>query len=158
MTDHGIIFCASMVRAILAGQKSVTRRTSRRWLKVQAGDRLWVRETWCPSCLVLGTDTGECEYRATQRRQVAKWSPSIHMPRSVSRITLEATENARLERLGEMDDAEYRREGMECFAREQRVVMDLRTAFLTVWEALHGDWGPGDEVVRLAFRVTEVRA
>lgn len=44
--EHGILFSAPMVLALLDDRKHVTRRLSKQWLKVKAGDRLWVRETW----------------------------------------------------------------------------------------------------------------
>ncbi len=44
MTDRPILFSAPMVRAILAGQKTQTRRTGRFYGR--PGDHLWVRETW----------------------------------------------------------------------------------------------------------------
>lgn len=62
MKEHGILFSAPMVQALLNTEigswppepidpakpcKGVTRRLSKQWLKVKAGDRLWVRE----SCL-----------------------------------------------------------------------------------------------------------
>src|SRR5438477_7174905 len=63
MTDIPIIFSAPMVRALLAGDKTMTRRLAWRqvedklacgvidvpspWQRVQPGDHLWVRETWC---------------------------------------------------------------------------------------------------------------
>jgi hypothetical protein len=171
MREIPILYSGPMIRALIARQKSVTRRVSRRWLRVKAGDRLWVRETWAPSFLVLGTDTGECEYRATQRRGVAKWTPSIHMPRWASRITLEATEDARLVRIGDIDDADAVREGAVFWAHE-RVAdgwaglcadamregrMPNRDTFVWLWESIHGGWQQDLEVVRIAFKVVEVR-
>jgi len=43
--EHPVIFSAPMVLAILDGRKTVTRRLSKQWLNVKAGDHLWVRET-----------------------------------------------------------------------------------------------------------------
>lgn len=41
-----ILFRDELVRTILAGKKTVTRRIGTSWAKAKAGDRLWVRETW----------------------------------------------------------------------------------------------------------------
>src|SRR4051794_21954045 len=50
MADHVILFSATMVKALLARRKTVTRRISKRWLRVKAGDTLTVKESawmWC---------------------------------------------------------------------------------------------------------------
>ena len=159
MKERGIIFNSEMVRAILDGRKTQTRRVMKvqpvlngNWWEVygaawgkdsksvpavpchslanncpygQIGDRLWVRETFC---IVHDDQFGEenwIDYRATPKYSDKKpagwdaepndpealnWTPSIHMPRWASRITLEIT-NARVERLKNISDEDYRAEG-----------------------------------------------
>ena len=72
------------------------------------GDYLWVRETWAPK----GT-TGKLYYRADGELgsiNVERWKPSIHMPRRLSRITLEIT-GVRVERLQDISEEDADREG-----------------------------------------------
>jgi hypothetical protein len=121
-----------MVRAILAGKKTQTRRIIKgeMWynkpdyisdevhfdfLKVTekqrygcAGDRLWVRETFYNDA-----DAGDPPvwvYRADNPdyslHDGSNWKPSIFMPRAASRITLEVAD-VRIERLQDIsrDDA-----------------------------------------------------
>jgi len=138
MKYHPIIFNDQMVRAILAGTKTQTRRIVKpplhyRWLDMDVGtmvnpgghkkhisdlvvrwkveDRLWVRETFAhnPAEYELNVSTSipripaETWYRAdfangASYNATMPWRPSIHMPRSLSRITLEVTD-VRVERL-----------------------------------------------------------
>ena len=101
MTDHGTLFKGEMIRALIEGRKTQTRRlatnrNARRW---KDGDRLWVKETHAL------TQFGKAVYRADARDQdgdrwssiqpddpdgEVKWTPSILMPRVLSRITLPA--------------------------------------------------------------------
>lgn len=137
-----------MVRAILAGAKTQTRRVMKdqvespgivqmcrpglceivteRGVKLpgfhcpygQPGDRLWVREAFCK---IPGQtrDWIETDYRATYRHgdrlgdllgDKKRWTPSIHMPRAASRITLEIT-GVRVERLQNCSEADAIAEG-----------------------------------------------
>lgn len=85
-----------------------------------AGDRLWVRETWCNAWddeRDRWHDPPRYHYRADgyEVRHVdsalkSPWRPSIHMPRAASRITLEIT-NVRAERLNDISNEDAAAEG-----------------------------------------------
>lgn len=186
---HGIIFSGEMVRAILAGRKTITRRLSKRWLRVKVGDRLWVRETWA-----CRQDLGGVEYRASHQEpahrpfahiydEQTRWKSSMFMPRWASRITLEATEDARGERLRDITEAEAVAEGcnfQRVYGRRMGVstgdgsgdppewmeapesVPDERLSsatdsFFGLWHQLYNKpgerWTDNPEVVRIAFSV-----
>lgn len=127
MKERPILFSGSMVRAILDGRKTQTRRVvtnarpytatdngidilwatgSLRCPYGQPGDRLWVRETWCLRPEGYG-------YRADNNpdNNPLKWGPSIHMPRWASRITLEVT-GVRVERVQDISEEDARAEGI----------------------------------------------
>lgn len=178
MKERGIIFNSEMVRAILDGRKTQTRRVVNNvipgnclWLKKptktrsgttthvldapkynlcpigKIGDRLWVRETFA----LLGNEDGVCVdwndnllkanaqqaariYRASceqkdgdyglwsipddadwkphtdNHKYDGTWTPSIHMPRWASRITLEITD-VQVERLQAAGDDDFKAEG-----------------------------------------------
>jgi len=128
MTDRPIIFSGSMVRALLEGRKTQTRRlTSSPLARVQAGDRLWVRENLrasqtaevpgvqltydadgaaVPTVLGSVLRTGKIPFPGS------RGMPSIHMPRWASRLTLLVTE-VRVQRLHEMSAGDAEAEGVE---------------------------------------------
>jgi hypothetical protein len=140
--ERPILFSAPMVRAILAGTKTQTRRAVKglplEWLGEftpefvadpgnslcpygNPGERLWVREAhYC-----IG-ETREVFYRASDGfselqpplQWSGPWKPSIHMPRWASRILLEVTE-VRVERLQDISEADAVAEG--CKADEEQV-------------------------------------
>lgn len=132
--ERPILFSSQMVRAIIDGQKTQTRRLIKgvpadfihytplehfdgsigaifsskpeitNGIEVgtiycpygKPGDKLWVRETWAS----YGSPARITSYRADRDTPLTggKWSPSIHMPRWASRITLEIV-GVRVERL-----------------------------------------------------------
>lgn len=141
--ERPILFSAPMVRAILEGRKTVTRRPVKGvglvWLDNfkpeyvadpdnnlcsygKPGDRLWVRETWARAG---NGDPGYLTYRATYPdclppdlenippANEIRWKPSIHMFRRDSRILLEITD-VRVERLQDISRSDIRAEGLEC--------------------------------------------
>lgn len=127
MRERPILFSAPMVRAILDGRKTQTRRVAklncagrvalrgRQWHVDDPnaflacpygvpGDRLWVRETFCDD---WREERGCIEYAADGGMDTemfdagCKWRPSIYMPRLASRITLEVV-SVRVERLQDL--------------------------------------------------------
>ncbi len=134
MRERQILFKAPMVRAILEGWKTQTRRVVKpqpvgnadvqfrvaaavtldggKQLHCpygQPGDRLWVRETH----YILDDD--RVIYMATPpvdgHWEGGAWRPSIHMPRWASRILLEVTA-VRVERLQGISEADAKAEGV----------------------------------------------
>lgn len=138
MNDKAIIFSAPMVRAILAGRKTQTRRVvkmdpTRGYVKnvrgydlwhysdpeaVRAcpfgpiGRHLWVRETWAPCIGGACAPGNPTLYRADDEPVYNEltWCSPIYMPRWASRITLEVTE-IRLQRLNEISEQDAVAEG-----------------------------------------------
>lgn len=135
MAIKPILFNTEMVRAILDGRKSCTRRLVKffsgenpRWTgyikdglmlyngknepcirkaPYQPGDAMYVRETWKKA------PNGYYYYEDWQRGDIAdltKWKPSIHMPKEAARIWLKVT-NVRVERLQEMKPVDVIKEG-----------------------------------------------
>ncbi len=133
MRERPILFSAPMVRAILDGRKSQTRRICKGQRELssaadfrfdecpygQPGDRLWVKEAYrlCAEADQVKARDTDSAYRvwreADQPHQpgAGKLRPSIFMPRWASRITLEIT-GVRVERLQAMSSSEAEAEGV----------------------------------------------
>ncbi|MCZ0881271.1 morphogenetic protein [Raoultella ornithinolytica] len=166
MKERGMIFNGEMVRAILDGRKTQTRRpvkfpvhdknlgcelagnelagelSAGNYLNSafgKPGDRIWVRETWADA----GASAPDLKlYRANYPEHVPsiyenvppakeiRWTPSIHMPRTASRILLEITD-VRVERLNAISQEDAQAEGME----------------LTGWRPTYSDPDSGGEVI-----------
>src|SRR5688572_22676571 len=119
--ERPILFSCEMVKAILEGRKTQTRRIITRMCLTgngpqdfvdgscpygKPGDRLWVRETWAGRTDVDGkTDPEKARHYAMYRADGGdpkdplewhdyggRWISPIHMPRWASRITLEVVD------------------------------------------------------------------
>ena len=172
MTDRPILFSGPMVRALLEGRKTQTRRLAWRlsktepgvarfgeacvprptlWQKVKPGDRLWVRETW----LHADADHGrEMIFAADNQGYQGPWRPSIHMSRWASRITLVVTD-VRRERVQDLSYEDCLSEGFRNETTRveghQVIVRDMREKFIDI---IGRDvWGQNAEVVALTFTV-----
>lgn len=141
-----------MVRAILEGRKTQTRRIAGdRTICPYGGkgDRLWVRENWSvdssldslsPNKLPVGRQVA---YRASADL-IGKARSAIHMPRILSRITLEIT-RSRLERIQDISRKDARAEGIEERTGQYRHYLKPDKfgpspihSFQTLWEKIHG--------------------
>ncbi|WP_063616236.1 hypothetical protein [Enterobacter roggenkampii] len=223
ITERGMIFNGEMVRAILDGRKTQTRRIMKPqptlddfvcpydgprgghiWpsknhqyaLHVERmlqngdggweglasdachfggiGDRIWVRETWAEA----GAGAPDLQlYRANYPAHVpthyenvppaedVRWTPSIHMPRWASRITLEIT-GVRVEQLKSISEDEARSEGVarlrECFWKHYQPgwtqhQLSARGAFATLWDSIYGsgEWDRNPWVWVIEFKRIE---
>jgi len=176
MKERPILFSAPMVRAILEGRKTQTRRVVKmrdcggrvgwfgsdiddvEWVVNAAtrgtgvspygkpGDRLWVRETFARS---MGKGY---LYRATDGDlgpyHATGWKPSIHMPRIASRILLEVV-SVRVERLNNISEADAVAEGV--------TGMDPVLQYAKLWETINGtgSWNKNQWVWVVEFRRLE---
>lgn len=136
MKERPIVFSTLMIKAILDGTKTMTRRVVKKDIVNQnvypccnAGDMLWVRESWYYEEHMHDLTAGEPDipggryshrlvYRADYPEYpvnvgVGKqgWRPSIFMPRWASRITLEVT-GIKAERLQDITEEDAKKEGV----------------------------------------------
>lgn len=170
-----------MVRALLAGRKTQTRRLATSPLRrVEAGDRLYVREA--VSCGGVFSDVVEVRYRAHERcshtefveqvpvdRAISalpawpKYRPSIHMPRWASRVAL-VVEASRVEPLQAITYHDAVAEGVErhdgnwqTYDASGAACLSPKESFCSLWASLHtkaGErWQDNPDVVALTFRV-----
>lgn len=131
--DIPIIFSGPMVRALLEGRKTMTRRLALRdgkpgsvaswikdgkwvarshWQRVKPGDRLWVRETWMPRAhYEVGGRTTDLRFAADFKDYQGKWRSPIHMPRWASRLTLVVTAT-KIEKVRNISEADAIAEGI----------------------------------------------
>lgn len=176
MKDAPIIFSGPMVRAILEGRKTQTRRLCKdrllRQLTYSSGQLLWVRENWqdyCPTWQGAWCGCGSQEmirrthrpaYAATpdERGKPLRWKPSIYMPRWASRITLEV-EAVKVERLFAISRSDVLAEGVpaEAFKKwEQWLHKDdcPASAFGELWDSVHGKgaWALNPWVTAITFK------
>ncbi len=110
------------------------------------GDRLWVKETWAaPWGLGYKFPSGEkgIFYRADSPQGFpddGSWKPSIHMPKTLSRITLEITDVS-VERVQEISQNDARAEGCRDYSGDPREDSENapspRTCYQRLWDDLN---------------------
>lgn len=134
----------------------------------QPGDRLWVREAfihepadYCWEASVsIPCRPASTVYRADHHGDTcgAGWSPSIHMPRALSRITLEVT-GVRVERLQDISEADAQAEGcaLECMTPtgdDSGSAIHGPGGYIALWESINGpdSWDANPWVWVVEFR------
>ena len=186
MKERPILFSAPMVRAILDGRKTQTRRIVKqkhlpflenitgnfldgKWDQRpfpygKPGDRLWVRETFC-----YHDDLAMYLYKADDVT-CCKWKPSIHMPRIASRILLEVV-NVRVERLNDISEEDAIAEGINLPSPYVGIGMDGEVIesetiswmpsdyYKELWESINGpgSWDLNPWVWVVEFKILEVK-
>ena len=137
MKERPILFSAPMVRALLDGRKTQTRRILKAEaepLTYQAGDRLWVRERHAlvPATAYRASTGVESHVNPSdpdqavvyregwERSQPGRWRPSIHMPRWASRLTIAVTE-VRVQRLQEISEKDAADEGLATVTKDGKL-------------------------------------
>lgn len=163
MKERPILFSAPMVRALLDGTKTQTRRAvkarkdpdygcqmtpgeiagdenpTRLCPYGQPGDRLWVREAWSSHACFDHLAPRDCpksiHYTADGKIQTGKGRPSIHMPRWASRITLDVV-SVRVERLQDISRGDAMAEG--CPFPNMAAGDDPRKWFADLWQQING--------------------
>lgn len=160
MTERPILFNGLMVHAILEGRKTQTRRVVK-LPKIAVGDRLWVREAfyfqrWLgkplaqPQPIHYAVDT-----RPDDVEDYAL-SPSIHMPRWASRITLEIV-GVRVQRVRDISETDAEAEGI---TPQPSGKFPAQKAFGYLWDSLNKPgrrWADNPLVWVLTFKRVEVR-
>lgn len=180
--ERPILFSGEMVKAILAGRKTQTRRVIKPQPTIRdgfiygmqsggsveyfqrapwhfasphykVGQRLWVKETF--QIVPTGHSGTMPIYRADgeiDRIVPGKWKPSIFMPRIRSRITLEITD-VRVERLNAISEEDAKAEGCCGVTSTCFGVPNYRY----VWESINGpgSWAKNPWVWCITFRHIE---
>jgi hypothetical protein len=165
--NQSILFSPPMIRDILAGRKTMTRRVvipqpedaaQMPLCPYRPGQRRWVREGWRPWLAYSGWRT---VYLADKTERAITppphWSPrrltgmtAAQMPEWASRITLEIISVA-VERVQQISAEDIIAEGLSTTLRESEACDDLRMQFEALWDRLNRMRGFGWEINPLVW-------
>ena len=132
MKQWPMLMRGPLVRAVLAGPKTVTRRLDLRWLKAKPGDLIWVKETWATiSGLDVIAPRGMPTHAPVKtpvfyladgpNPHAGKTRVSIHMPKWASRLWLEVV-SVREERVQDITEEDAKREGLTGLTKDGSLV------------------------------------
>lgn len=144
--EGSISFTMPLLRAVLSGRKTQTRRPIRPApARIEAGvpitnsgssiapiarvgDQLWVREKWAR------LEDGRFVYAADEPSRRVRWISSRYMPRSAARDFLKV-EGIEIERLSAIDEDAALAEGAE----PADMMYGPRAWFMGAWNAIYGE-------------------
>lgn len=190
MKTKPMTFNTEMVKALLDGRKTVTRRPIKMPMRdrdigcelspreVSAeidnglflnspyciGDLIWVRETFCYSINEDGSTIdsngnpclsrdSELFYRASPINGLdATWTPSIHMPKSASRLTLRVTD-VRIERVQDITEEKAKAEGVNPVVSQWETPESFVAGFAKIWNSIYSNWNENPYVWVIEFEV-----
>ncbi|MCH8121170.1 MAG: hypothetical protein IIC00_15790 [Planctomycetes bacterium] len=158
MSEHPILFTSEIVRAILDGRKTQTRRVPvERYRNWKVGDTLWVRESFAifdvdgDEDIAIGYKADDTyktvEWFKDKRKEfgklrLGKWRSSLHLHRWAARIFLEIT-GLRDERVQDISWRDCKAEGIILIGdelvfnnRKQKHSL-LRTKFNRLWDSIN---------------------
>ena len=152
MSEKPIIFSSEMVKSILEGRKTQTRRVIKQQENHaidncpfgKPGDTLWVREKFLmhypEDHSVLYVDDME---KAGFKQSEWCWKPSIHMPRWASRINL-VIKSVRVERLWYISENDAIAEGAtpSCVG-DDLDYLKYRSGYMFLWDSINAKRGYG---------------
>lgn len=174
--DRPMLFRPEMVRALLDGRKSQTRRPALRphklyglaataAMRIKVGDLIWVKEQFIPEYAAFG-GYRDVAYRADQTGETKGAGWKVYLPRKFSRLTLVVT-GVKIERLQDMSAKDAAAEGIEQYDglwrdygyREPDPARGwlpwARDSYRSLYEAIHGKgaWDANPDVVAITFTV-----
>lgn len=122
--------------------------------KWDAGDIIWVRESWKANEIPIGWPY---HYKALNdtftHPENEKWKPSIHMPKAACRIWLEVTD-VRVERLQDITEEDAKAEGAEKAYDVYPEMARYKLGFCRLWQSINGpeSWDANPWVWVISFK------
>ena len=157
-----ILFSPEMVRAVLSGKKTQTRRIwQKKYSRYFVGERFYVREPY----KIIGD---KIQYKADFGYIVDSkgWKPSMFMPRKYSRIELEIT-GLRREPLQEISESDAIKEGVSPEFETDLATFILRDippstykiGFKHIFEKINGKdiWNKNPDVCVIEFKIVAIK-
>lgn len=155
MKTYPLLLSPPMVKAVLSGRKTQTRRKiTSMWSNVKMRHDLgepvflWVKESWFDN-------GGVIRHRSFDSNDNSiSWKSSLFMPRKYSRLTLEVAD-VRIQRLQDISCGDCVAEGINFPAGcdDGPLPKWARREYGTLWIALNGEasWNSNPEIIALTF-------